>query len=57
MEEDEGEESKNLLSHGGVLVNFTRLLLALSLEVVEAISIPLPVQIYVISLRLFFIHQ
>lgn len=53
----EGEEIKNLLSHGGVFVNFTRLLLALTLEVVEAISIPLPVQVDIISLRLFFIQQ
>lgn len=33
-------------------MNFTRLLLAFALEVVMAVAIPLPVQLYVISLRL-----
>jgi hypothetical protein len=33
-------------------VDFASLLLALALEVVKAIAIPLPVKVYVISLRL-----
>ena len=49
----EGED-KNVLSLFGSLVNRTRLLLALALFVIEAASMPLLVQLNVISLRLFF---
>lgn len=42
----------NLLGDMGTLVNFTSLLLAFALEVVMAVAISLPVQLYIISLRL-----
>jgi hypothetical protein len=51
------KNKEHLLGSLRVFVDFTRLLLALALEVVEAVSMPLPVQLYVISLRLHKINQ
>lgn len=41
-----------LLSEGRTLVDFTSLLLALALEVVMAVAMPLLMKLYIISLRL-----
>jgi hypothetical protein len=51
------KDKEDLLGSLRVFVDFTRLLLALTLEMIEAVSMPLPVQLYVISLRLHKSNQ